>query len=222
MVIKISVVQRQKLTELVCHVSGVTTEHEGLTLLEGMFQKAFGHPLSEGTYEEGARLTAKLLAEKQMSAATKAAQTTQPPPAKDDFWKVEYGSPPAQSVAHPADGGLGHRGTAPAPKTPEPKSPGLRWLEDEEAEAEVKTEAGAQVEEAKRHWIDDSRERTKFWSTVRKLKVMGVQITEKHVHEFLGLAHMRDYKGTREEAEQKVMEEVDRNRKLLDGLPKGG
>lgn len=56
----VSAVQRQKLSELYRHLHG-GSEADALRGLDALFAQAFGHPLNEATYEEGARITAQLM-----------------------------------------------------------------------------------------------------------------------------------------------------------------
>ena len=57
----LSAVQRRKLLELYSNLHG-GSEAEAARGLDAMFVEAFKHPLTNATYEEGARITAQLLA----------------------------------------------------------------------------------------------------------------------------------------------------------------
>ncbi|RME48915.1 MAG: hypothetical protein D6791_02195 [Chloroflexi bacterium] len=61
---RVSRYQRQKLIELYSEIEGVEDEEAALAAINGMFVEAFGHGIDEATYQEGARITAQLLAQK--------------------------------------------------------------------------------------------------------------------------------------------------------------
>jgi hypothetical protein len=62
-----SKVQRRKLVELYCALHG-GAESDAVQALESAFTQAFGHDLSQATYEEAARVTALLLNEQRNQA----------------------------------------------------------------------------------------------------------------------------------------------------------
>lgn len=61
---RVSQFQCQKLIELYSETEGVEDEEAALAAVNEMFMEAFGHGIDEATYQEGARITARLLARK--------------------------------------------------------------------------------------------------------------------------------------------------------------
>lgn len=67
-VARVSRYQRQKLVELYREVHGVQDEEAALAGVNTLFVETFGHGLEEATYDEGARITAELLARRREMA----------------------------------------------------------------------------------------------------------------------------------------------------------
>jgi hypothetical protein len=82
--------------------------------------------------------------------------------------------------------------------------------EEETAPAEVQApQPQPQPQQATSHWIDDPQLRKKFWGIVRG----NLKLTPEKAHELLGVEHMRDYKGTLEQALTELSEKLYEERK---------
>lgn len=82
--------------------------------------------------------------------------------------------------------------------------------EEETPPAEIPAEQPQpQAQPQAKHWIDDPGQRQKFWGVARG----NLKLTPERVHELLGVATMRDYKGTLEDALRELAEKLHEERK---------
>jgi hypothetical protein len=88
----------------------------------------------------------------------------------------------------------------------------LAPVAEEEEAASTESQAPQpqpQPQQAPQHWIDDPRQRQKFWGIARG----NLKLTPEKVHELLGVESMRDYKGTLEQALTELSEKLYEERK---------